>query len=59
MHVCVITSPEEFEDKKKLRGPTMPHTPNLATSRRLRSNSVMTHEEREQKAFEEAKKSVL
>ncbi|XP_063845765.1 targeting protein for Xklp2-like [Scylla paramamosain] len=49
-------STDDLEDRKKPRGPTMAVTPNLATSKRRRSHSLMTQEEREQQEFEEAQK---
>ncbi|XP_050707906.1 targeting protein for Xklp2-like [Eriocheir sinensis] len=64
----ILGTPERFRTKragsvelqesnnKKPKGLTMPHTPNLATSRRRRSLSVMTQEEREIQEFEEAQK---
>ncbi|MPC54196.1 Targeting protein for Xklp2 [Portunus trituberculatus] len=52
----LFTTTDDLEDRKKPRGPTMAVTPNLATSRRRRSLSLMTQEEREQQEFEEAQK---
>lgn len=50
------TSTDDHENRKKPRGPTVAVTPKLATSRRRRSLSLMTREEREQQEFEEAQK---